>query len=109
MLTHTEKDIYNKLEGLFQILTNKFRPQFNETIKSLQFHKLSRQNEETAEEWMGRLWLSVKEFNYKELDRQLKEQFIQGLNDTDMLGEIIRELTKIQILLVKVCCMGLKE
>ena len=44
---------------------------------------------------MGRLWLSVIECNYKALDRQLKEQFIHGLNDTDMLGEIIRELTKI--------------
>ena len=44
---------------------------------------------------MGRLWLSAVECNYRELDRQLKEQFIHGLNDTDMLGEIIQELTKI--------------
>ena len=44
---------------------------------------------------MGRLWLSAIECNYEELDRQLKEQFIHGLNDTDMLGEIIWELTKI--------------
>ena len=32
--------------------------------------------------------------NYQEIDRQLKEQFIHGLNNTEMLGEIIRELTK---------------
>ena len=44
---------------------------------------------------MGRLWLSAIECNYKALDRQLKEQFVHGLNDTDMLGEIIWELTKI--------------
>ena len=44
---------------------------------------------------MGRLWLSVIECNHKEFNRQLKEQFIHGLNDTDMLGEIILELTKI--------------
>ena len=43
---------------------------------------------------MGWLWLSAIE-TYKELDRQLKEQFIHGLNDTDMLGEIIWELTKV--------------
>ena len=43
----------------------------------------------------GRLRLSAIEFNYKELERQLKEQFIHGLNDTDMLGEITWELTKI--------------
>ena len=30
----------------------------------------------------------------KELDRQFKGQFIHGLNDSDMLAEIIRELTK---------------
>ena len=45
---------------------------------------------------MGRLQLLAIECNYKELDRQLKEQFIHGLNDTEMLGEIIKELTKIQ-------------
>ena len=90
-----KKDKCNTLEGLFEILTKKFRPQFNETIKSSQFCKLSRQNGENAEEWKGRLWLSAIECNYKELNRQLKEQFIYGINDTDMLAEIIRELTKI--------------
>ena len=33
------------------------------------------------------------ECNYRELDRQLKEQFIHGLNDRCMLEEIIKELT----------------
>ena len=32
------------------------------------------------------------ECNYKEVDRQLKEQFIHGLNDRVMLDEIVREL-----------------
>ena len=36
------------------------------------------------------------ECHYQELDRQLKEQFIHSLNDTDMLMEIIWELTKIK-------------
>ena len=63
-------------------------------IKSLKFCKLSRKIGENAEEWIGRLWLSAIEYNYKELDRQLKEQFIHGLNDTDILGETIQELTK---------------
>ena len=64
-------------------------------IKSLQFHKLIRHNRENAEEWMRRLWLSAIECNYKEINRQLKEQSIHGLNDTEMLGEIIKKLTKI--------------
>ena len=45
---------------------------------------------------MGRLKISAIECYYQELDRQLKEQFIHSLNDTDMLGEIIWELTKIK-------------
>ena len=42
---------------------------------------------------MGRLWIAAIECNYKEVDRQLKEQFIHGLNDRVMLDEIVRELT----------------
>ena len=34
------------------------------------------------------------EYKYTELDRQHKEQFIHGLNDDEMLAEIIWELTK---------------
>ena len=54
-LMSEEKVIFNMLKGLFETLTNKFRLQFNETIKSLQFHKLSRQDRESAEECIGRL------------------------------------------------------
>ena len=45
---------------------------------------------------MGRFQLSAVECNYQEINRQLKEQFIHGLNDMDMLQEIIRELTKVK-------------
>ena len=41
---------------------------------------------------MGRLRVAVAGCNYREIDRQLKEQFIHRLNDKVMLGEIIREL-----------------
>ena len=53
-----------------------------------------RQSDESVEEWMGSLRTVVIKCNYKEIDRQLKEQFINGLNDEEMLVEIIRELTK---------------
>ena len=52
----------------------------------------SRFKGESAEEWMGRLRIAVAECNYKEIDRQLKEQFIHGLNDKAMLDEVVREL-----------------
>ena len=81
------------LEVLSEMLTNKFKLQYNETIKSLQFRKSYRYEDENVEEWMGRLRVAAVKCNYQEVDRQLKEQFIYGLNDKCMLEEIIKELT----------------
>ena len=39
-LMTVEKEMCNTLEGLFETLSNNFKPQYNETIKSLQFRKL---------------------------------------------------------------------
>ena len=41
-LTEAEKQACNTLQGLFDTLAKKIRPQFNETIKLLQFRKLYR-------------------------------------------------------------------
>ena len=57
------------LEGLSKTLRSMFRPQFNETIKLLQFWKLCRKDGENAEEWMGRLRITAVECSYQELDR----------------------------------------
>ena len=54
-LTEAEKHACNTLQGLFDTLATKFKPQFNETIKSLQFRKLYRFKGENVEEWMGTL------------------------------------------------------
>ena len=50
VLTNEEKTTCNTLDGLFETLNIKFRPQFNETIKSLQFRKLCRSDNESTEE-----------------------------------------------------------
>ena len=92
-LMTAEKETSNTLEGLFETLSNKFKPQYNETIKSLQFRKLNRYDDENVEEWMQRLCIAAVECNYQEVDRELKEQFINSLNDKYMVGEIIKELT----------------
>ena len=89
----TEKETCSTLEGLFEMLSNKFKPQYNGMIKSLQFRKLYQHDEENVEEWMGRLCIAAVECNYQEVDRQLKEQFIHSLNDKHMLEEITKELT----------------
>ena len=83
------------LDGLLDILATKLKLQYNETIKPLQFRKqvwlLLESN--NIEEWMGRLHVVAVGCNYREVDRQLKEQFIHRLNDKCMLEEIIKELT----------------
>ena len=43
-------------------------------------------------EWMGRLHVVAMECNYQEVDWQLKEQSIHGLNNKYMLEEIIKDL-----------------
>ena len=58
-LTEGEKDACNTLQRLVNTLAAKFRLQFNETIKLLQFRKLCRLEGESAEEWMGRLHVAV--------------------------------------------------
>ena len=45
---------------------------------------------------MGHLRIKSIECSYKEKDWKLKEQFINGINDNDMVTEIIRELTTIK-------------
>ena len=81
------------LHRLFDTLATKFRPQYNQTIKSLQFRQLYRIEGEGVDEWMGRLHVAALECGYKGIDRQLKEQFIHSLNNKGMLGKIIKELT----------------
>ena len=43
------------------MLTNKYKLQYNEAIKLLQFWKLYRYEDENIEEWMGRLWIAAVE------------------------------------------------
>ena len=88
-----EKEACNMLDGLFDMLATTFKPQYIETIKSLQFRKLYQLDNENVEEWMGRLHVAAVECNYREVDRQLKEKNIHGLNGRCMLEDIIKELT----------------
>ena len=61
---------------------------------------------------MGHLRIKANECKYKERDRRLKEQFINGINDDDMMTEIISELSvfkKADDILVNRCWVGLKQ
>ena len=92
-LTPAEREACKTRDGLFDMLATKFKPQYNETVKSLQFQNYFQLEGENIEEWMGRLHVLAVECNYREVDRQLKGQFIHGLNDKCVLEEIIKELT----------------
>ena len=76
--TMAERETCNTLEGLFETLANKFKPQYNETIKLLQFRKLYWLENENEEEWMGRLHMAAVKCNYQEVDRQLKRNSSMG-------------------------------
>ena len=74
------------------MLSANFKLQFDGTILSLQYCKLVKEQSENAEEWMGHLRIKANEYRYKEKDRRLKEQFINGINNEDKMTELPREL-----------------
>ena len=80
-LTQDEQEAYNNDKGLFNTCNRKFKPPYNRKIKSLQFCRLIRQSNESMETWMDRLKPAVIKCNYKEIDRQIKDQFVHCLND----------------------------
>ena len=45
---------------------------------------------------MGRLKVKAAEYNFKENNRCLKEQFINGINDITMTVEVIKELMTVK-------------
>ena len=45
----------------------------------------------SGKEWMGCLRVKANECEYKRRDRRLKEQFMNGISNDDMMTEIIKE------------------
>ena len=88
--------MYRTSAWLFEVLIKIFKPQHNQTIQSLQFYKLTWEQNEKAEEWMGYLRCEVNEYVYRQRDRKLKEQFLSGIIYEEIMTEIIRELTAIK-------------
>ena len=65
---------------------------------ALQYQKLCRESNESAQEWIGRLQTKVPKCRYKDPDRLLTEQFIGGLNDDGMTDENIEKSTSRNVL-----------
>ena len=80
-MTQLEKESCQTIARLFKVMDNKFRPQHNGTILSLQYCKLSRQYDEMAKEWIGTFRMKAAKYKYKENEKCLKEQSINDIND----------------------------
>ena len=62
-------------------------------LLSLQYHKLHTKDNESTQEWMGRLYIKTTECNYKEHNRRLKEQFINVIDDEKNHTRDVKKLT----------------
>ena len=52
---NNEQEKCKTSSGLFEVLSEKLKPQHNETVSSLRYSKQIREEKENAEEWMGHL------------------------------------------------------
>ena len=77
-----KQDSCETVTGLLKKLKDKFKPQHDTKMPLFQYCKISQQNDEKAEGLMGSLRIKGAEGEYKENDRRLKEQFINGRNAT---------------------------
>ena len=84
-LNDEEKEKCKTIMGLFKVLSELFKSQHIETVLPLQYCKLLGEPSDDAAEWIGCLRVKANECEYKEKDRRLKEQFINGINNYDMM------------------------
>ena len=64
-LNDDEKVRWKTRSGLLEVLSDKLKPQNNEMMVSLQYCKLTRQQNENADKWTGWLRIKANEFEYK--------------------------------------------
>ena len=73
-----------------QILTDNGQEKY--LTSSGLYCKLVREENGSAEEWMGHVRVKANEYEYKQRDRRLNEQLINRSNDDKMIIEVIKEL-----------------
>ena len=76
----------------FEVLCSKFKPQHNKIVMLLQCYKLHTKHNDCMQGWMGRLRTKAAEYQYKEYNRLLTEQFINELYDNRMVNGILKEV-----------------
>ena len=101
--SETNKNVHNcgkrKSEiakGLILVLREKFRPYHHRMVSSLNNGNLQRKRNESAQEWIGRLWMKAPECDFKEYNRLQGEQFIYGLDSDGMISKILGEVSTLE-------------
>ena len=89
ILIDDEQEICKSSADLFSICHAKFKSLHNKTILLLQYCKLCREENESADGWMCCLRNKANECNYTEHYSWLQEQFMIGLNDEMMTVKMI--------------------
>ena len=86
--------------GIYEVLSEKFRPQHYKTTMSLQDCQLVREEKESANEWKGCLIVKANDCKYKDRDSKLKK-IINRSNDVDIIKELTRiiKLVKLQVIM----------
>ena len=94
MFTQEEKEKCTTAKDLLAMLCSNFKLRCNRIVLLLQYGRLQRKNNESAQKWMGRLRTPATECQYKEYDRLLVAQFISGLNDSGIISERVIKVSQ---------------
>ena len=68
-------------QNFFKTLDDKFQPQHNETIFSLQYFLINQGTNENAKKGISLLRIKENKYGYKEKDRRLKQQIFKNIYD----------------------------
>ena len=80
------------MKGLFSVVSSKFKPCYNQIVIPLQYLKLQRKAVNLPRSGWADCEQKAAKWEYREDDRLLTEQFIDGLNQKGMTDEILREV-----------------
>ena len=91
-----EKKIIQQAQGCLRYKVTNLSHKILKWYYHYNICKLAEKQTENMKTWIGYLEIKAKKCDCKEKDRSLSEQFINGINDNDMIIKILRELKAIK-------------
>lgn len=78
---------------LYNAFEARFKPEHNEMLSEFQFRHIMRDARQSSDEYMATLKNKARECNFALAeDRNIKSQFIIGINDRDMQNKLLEEI-----------------